>query len=520
MAILKHIAIKNTHYDAALDYLTMQHDEFTMKPVLGEDGRQMPREEYLIDGINCNPFTFAMECETVNAAFHKNQSAAEVKAHHYIISFDPRDRDENGLTLESAQSLALQYAKKNFPGHQAIVCAHPDGHNSAGNIHVHIVINSVRALDVEMQNFMERTCDAKAGYKHHVTDKLLSYLKQETMSMCQENSLYQVDLLNPSKVRITDREYWAGKRGQAKLDKENAEKIKKGEPVTETKYETDKAFLRRVISDILSDSDSYEDFSKKLFEKYGISVHESRGRISYLLPDRNKPIRGRQLGTDYEKEAIEKALLQRSIPVGSGIRFVTDLENNIKAKQNAYYRQKAKVGNLQQMAKALAFVQDNGIRSLEELEQLDAAVSDDFTKINKSLKDTEAHLRKINLMIKNTGQYLANKDVHRQYLAAKNKAAFRETHRAELSLFEAARKYLQEESGGDKLPTMKMLKEEKAKLTAQKNQQYEEYSIAKARHRELQAVTHNVHIAMGISTEQAKERTANRQQKQEKEQSI
>ena len=171
------------------------------------------------------------------------------------------------------------------------------------------------------------------------------------------------------------------------------------------------------------------------------------------------------------------------------------------------------------MAKALAFVQDNGIQSLEELEQLDAAVSDDFTKINKTLKDTESRLRKVNLMIKNTGQYLANKDVYRRYLAAKNKAVFREAHRAELSLYEAARKYLQEESGGDKLPTMKMLKEEKAKLTAQKNQQYEEYSIAKARHRELQAVTHNVHIAMGISDEQAKERTANRHQKQ-KEQSV
>lgn len=520
MAILKHIAIKNTHYDAALDYLTMQHDEFTMKPILGEDGRQLPREEYLIDGINCNPYTFAMECESVNAAFHKNQTSTEVKAHHYIISFDPRDRDENGLTLESAQSLALQFAKKNFPGHQMIVCAHPDGHNSAGNIHVHIVINSVRALDTEMQDFMERTCDAKAGYKHHVTDKLLAYLKQETMTMCQENSLYQVDLLNPAKVRITDREYWAEKRGQAKLDNENAEKIAKGESVTETKYETDKAFLRRVISDTISDSSNYEDFCKKLFEKYGISVHESRGRISYLLPDRNRPIRGRQLGTDYEKESIEKAFFQKSIPVGSGIRFVTDLENNIKARQNAYYRQKAKIGNLQQMAKALAFVQDNGIQSLEELELLDAAVSDDFNKINKSLKDTEARLRKVNLMIKNTGQYLANKDVYHQYLNSKNKAAFRENHRSEISLYEVAHKFLHEESGGGKIPTMKMLKEKKEKLTTLKNQQYEEYSIAKARHRELQVVTHNVHSAMGISPKQVKERTSKETQTHKKEQSI
>ena len=50
----------------------------------------------------------------------------------------------------------MEFARKNFPGHQALVCTNPDGHNSAGNIHVYIIINSVRALDVERQDFMER----------------------------------------------------------------------------------------------------------------------------------------------------------------------------------------------------------------------------------------------------------------------------------------------------------------------------------------------------------------------------
>lgn len=514
MAILKHIAIKNTHYDAALDYLTMQHDEFTMKPVLGEDGRQLPREEYLLDGINCNPYTFAMECESTNAVFQKNQNKADVKAHHYIISFDPRDRDENGLTLETAQKFAIEYTKKNFPGHQALICAHPDGHNSSGNIHVHIVINSVRALDVEMQDFMERSCDAKAGYKHHVTNKLLHYLKQETMTLCQENSLYQVDLLSPAKVKITDREYWSEKRGQAKLDEENKQKTAQGKPIKETKYETDKAYLRRVISDTINDSASYENFCKKLFERYGISVHESRGRISYILPDRNKPIRGRQLGTDYEKNTIEKIFGQKNLPARNDIRFITDIENCIKAQQNPYYKQKVKIGNLQQMAKALSFVQDNNIRSIEELEELATATADDYAKIHSALKATEARLTKVNLMIKNTGQYLANKDVYHQYLNSKNKVAFREAHRAEITLYEAARKYLQEESCGKKLPTMKQLKEEKSKLTAIKNQQYEVYSETKARHRQIQAVNQNIHTALGISTrrEQPKQREAKKQE--------
>ena len=64
----------------------------------------------------------------------KNQNYNEIKSHHYILSFDPNDKDEHGLTGERAQQLGLEYAKKNFPGHQALVCTHTDGHNGSGNI--------------------------------------------------------------------------------------------------------------------------------------------------------------------------------------------------------------------------------------------------------------------------------------------------------------------------------------------------------------------------------------------------
>ena len=160
MAIVKHISIKNSNYDAATDYLTMQHDEFTNKPILDDAGNEIPRDFYLLDGINCDPFSFNAECQAINAKYGKNRTRSEIKAHHYIISFDPRDRDENGLTPEHAQEIGMEFARNNFPGHQTIICTHRDGHNSAGNIHVHIVINSVRKLDVEMQDFMERSGQA------------------------------------------------------------------------------------------------------------------------------------------------------------------------------------------------------------------------------------------------------------------------------------------------------------------------------------------------------------------------
>ena len=36
-----------------MEYLTCQFDEYTNEPVLDEKGRIMEREEYLIEGVNC-----------------------------------------------------------------------------------------------------------------------------------------------------------------------------------------------------------------------------------------------------------------------------------------------------------------------------------------------------------------------------------------------------------------------------------------------------------------------------------
>ena len=80
MAILKHIASKNADYGEAERYLIFQHDEYTQKPILDENGHMLIREEYYLDGINCDPFTFAAECQETNAYFHKNQSYNEIKS--------------------------------------------------------------------------------------------------------------------------------------------------------------------------------------------------------------------------------------------------------------------------------------------------------------------------------------------------------------------------------------------------------------------------------------------------------
>ncbi len=231
----------------------------------------------------------------------------DVKSHHYIISFDPRDAADNGLSVDRAQQLGEQFCKEHFPGHQALVCTHPDGHNHSGNIHVHIVINSLRIAEVPLLPYMERPADTREGCKHRCTDAAMEYFKAEVMEMCHRENLYQIDLLHGSKNRVTEREYWAKRKGQAALDKENASLAATGEPPRQTKFETDKEKLRQTIRTALSSAVSFEDFSGKLLQQ-GVTVKESRGRLSYLTPDRTKPITARKLGDDFDRAAILEAL--------------------------------------------------------------------------------------------------------------------------------------------------------------------------------------------------------------------
>lgn len=505
MATVKHIKIKNQNYNSTIQYLTYQHNEFTNKPILDENGNMIVRDDFLIEGINCSPASFGRECAETNRAFGKNTNFDEIKAHHYIVSFDPRDKEDNGLTMEKAQAIGMELAKAAFPGHQVIVCTHPDGHNSAGNIHCHIVLNSVRKLTVEERDFMERSSDHLAGCKHHVTDKFMKYFKQSVMDICQRENLYQIDLISPARVKITDREYWAQLKGQKALNEENSAKIEAGAKPEKITFETKKGYLRRIITTVMTDCSSLEEFNQKLLEQYGIEVNESREKISYLLPDQNKPIRGDKLGTDFEKQFIVSYFKNRfigsrintapdSIIIGNSPAFkaIVDISTNTKAQQNPYYARQLKINNLKQEAKAKIFLEENGITSISQLDKMVSVSKTKLQETRSELKSVESQLKTVNAQIHYTGQYLANRSVYKQYLQVKNKKSFRSSHESELLLYETARKELKQLSVDSKLPSLKDLKAQKLNLTEMKNALYEEYTHSRALHKELSTIMNNV----------------------------
>lgn len=288
MAIVKHVPSHNARYSDVVDYLTKEHDEDTGKPILDEHGQMIDRKEYLIAGVNCTPEDFAEKCLKDSIHFNTNRASTDVKTHQYILSFDPKDK-EKGLTLGAAQKEGEKFARENFPGHRAIVCAHPDGANGSGNIHVHIIICSVRFEDREPNaEYMKLQSDGsvkeseyKAGCKHQDTARLRRYLNEHLQEYCKEHG-YTVTEQKPPK-KTTNKEYKAKKEGQKRLDKDNETRRQKGQAPAQTEFKTKKDDLRTLISHAASVSKDWDEFAHNLRNCYSRQVEQrpQQPRIPY-----------------------------------------------------------------------------------------------------------------------------------------------------------------------------------------------------------------------------------------------
>ena len=497
MATLKHIASKNSDYTAIEAYLIYQHDEFTGKQLLDEQGKPKLRESYLLDTLECGDFSFATACLLANRKYGKNTQHGDIKSHQYIISFDPRDAADNGLTMEKAQALGLKFCEENFPGHPAIVCTHPDGHNHSGNIHVHIVIGSIRMREVERKPYMQKPRDWCEGMKHSSTAQTMRHLRVEVMELCEGAGLYQIDLLNGSKVRVSEREYWMKQRGQLKLDHENAALLATGQQPTQTKFETAKEVLRRQISEVLNVATSFEDFSDRLLQQYGITVKESRGRLSYLPAGRTKFIRARSIGDKFEKELVLAALKanterKRTIQSKSDrIGKLIDIQAKLKQGKGIGYERWAKKHNLKTMAQILILLQDKGLLNEDALDQRIAELDTKFHESLAVVKDLETRMAENKTLRSHAAAYKQYRPLAQKRNAAKSPAAFEEQHRVELTAYRAAAAYLKA-NNITSLPSPNKLESEYCALASEKAQFYEQYKEAKSELLKLKDAKQNV----------------------------
>ena len=399
--------------------------------------------------------------------------------------------------MEKAQALGLQFCKDNFPGHPAIVCTHPDGHNHSGNIHVHIVIGSIRTREVGRKPYMQKPRDWREGMKHSSTAQTMRHLRVEVMELCEGAGLYQIDLLNGSKERVSEAEYWARRRGQQKLDLANAALAAAGQQPKQKKFETVKDTLRRQISSVLYRATSFEDFSDRLMQQYGIAVKESRGQLSYLPAGRTKFIRAKHLGDKFEKGLVfaalqENAERKRTIQFKPDrIRKLVDIQAKLKQGKGIGYERWAKKHNLKAMAQTLILLQEKGLLDEDALDQRIAELDTKFHESLAVVKDLETRMAENKNLRNHVAAYQQYRPIAQKLNAAKSPAAFEEQHRAELTAYRAATAYFKA-NNITKLPSPKKLEAEYAQLASEKAKFYEQYKEAKEELLKLKTAKQNV----------------------------
>ena len=497
MATLKHIASKNSDYTAIEAYLVYQHDAFTGKQLLDEQGKPKLRDSYLLDTLECGDFSFATACLLANRKYGKNTQHGDIKSHQYIISFDPRDAADNGLTMEKAQALGLKFCEENFPGHPAIVCTHPDGHNHSGNIHVHIVIGSIRTREVERKPYMQKPRDWREGMKHSSTAQTMRHLRVEVMELCEGAGLYQIDLLNGSKERVSEAEYWARRRGQLKLDRENAALVATGQQPKQKKFKTVKDTLRKQISSVLYRATSFEEFSDRLIQQYGIAVKESRGCLSYLPAGRTKFIRAKHLGDKFDKAAV-LATLQANAERKPKAQFkqdtigkLIDIQLRMTEGKGIGYKRWLTKHNLKVMAQTLVLLQEKDLLNEDDLNQRIAELETKYHDSLAVVKDLEGRMKANKELRYHIAAYTGTKSIAQQLKTAKRPAAFEGQHRTELTEYRAAAAYFKANSI-TKLPSPKKLEAEYTAMASEKAKFYEQYKEAKEELLKLKTAKQNV----------------------------
>ena len=185
--------------------------------------------------------------------------------------------------------------------------------------------------------------------------------------------------------------------------------------------------------------------------------------------------------------------------IHSEFRLVTDLQTNIKAQMSAAYAQKVKVTNLKEMARTVAFIQEQGIDSFDELRQKQSSMANSVSDADAVFRKTEGAIRLTNEMLHYAGQYYTTRAIHSDFMRSWNKGRFRSQHQDELNRYDEAVRYFKENNAG-KIPAMNELREKKKALATEQDRQKKEAAKIRKGLKNLQTAVSNVEVILDTKT--------------------
>ena len=389
----------------------------------------------LISSYKCDPITCDEEfllSKRQYRQFTGREQKGNVIAYQIRQSFKPGE-----VSAEEANRIGYELAMAITKGKHAFIVA---THTDRPHCHNHIIFNST-SLDC-LHKFRD--------FKHsglalqHVSDRI-----------CLEHGL---SVIEPKPYKDRRRRSTYPKRPRLRDDLCNA---------------IDQALEKKPRS--------FEQFLD-LLEAAGYEIKRGK-QIALKGKGQQRFIRLRSLGEGYTEADIRNTIngvgrqsrASRSTQVHRkpGFNLLIDIQERIQGK-GAGYERWAKVYNLKQISETFLFMREHHIESFEDLYAKTDVAVDKFNSLNDIIKSAESRMAANLALQKHIQNYAKTKDIYAAYRKTGYSRKFFEEHRAELTLHKAAKDAFNE-LGGEKLPSIRQLRQEYAELISQKKAAYKDY---------------------------------------------
>ena len=418
----------------------------------------------LISSYECSPLTVDEEFMLSKRQYELvtgRRQKSDVIAYQIRQSFKPGE-----ITAEEANKVGYELAMRFTKGKYAFIVA---THTDREHIHNHIIYNST-ALDGTRK----------------FRDFFFSALAVQRLSdlICLEHQLSVIEI-KPYRERQKRTLY--------------------------PPKESNRDRLCSVIDSILDDKPKdYADFLQKL-EQQGYEV--KRGKYTSVKGARQKRfIRFRTLGTGYSEEELKAVLTgeaehrprQKCSASEQKFQILVDIQAKLAEGKGAGFARWAKQHNLKEMSRTLAFLQENKIGSIEEMQEHVDAATARYHELGDSIKASEKRLAEIAVLKAHIINYAKTRPIYDAYRKSGYSKRFLEAHRTEITLHKAAKAAF-DEANLKKLPKVKELDAEYSKLLTEKKARYPDYRKAKEEMQELLRAQKN--IALFFDEEKNPEQT-------------
>ena len=453
-----HIGKGRTESKAVSDII-----DYVENPQKTDNGR-------LITGYGCDSRTadaeFLLAKRQYIAATGRVRGADDVIAYHVRQSFKPGE-----ITPEEANRLGVEFAKLFTKGrHAFVVCTHID----KSHIHNHIIWSAVNLdCDRKFRNFWGST---KA-------------VRRLSDTICIENGLSIVEDPKPHGKSFNN---WLG--DEAKL--------------------SHKELLRQGIDRALAQNPASVEELLRLLEQDGFTVHRRGKTISIGAEGWGNNVRFDRLGDGYTMDDLlavlsgqkEHTPRRKTTPQAEPpkVNLLVDIQAKLQAGKGAGYARWAKVFNLKQMAQTMNFLTEHNLLEYSELAEKAAAASAHHNELSAQIKAAEKRIAEIAVLRTHIINYAKTRETYVAYRKAGYSKKFSEEHEQEILLHQAAKNAF-DEMGVKKLPKVKDLQAEYAKLLEEKKKTYAEYRRSREEMRELLTAKANVDRLLKMDEEQKKE---------------